>query len=158
MEDGRLLPLLPLSKPNLNDGEIGQFALQAVRKMTNYDYLNWQLQISEAQDYFTPKGWSDYYKAFEKTQIINSVLAGKMIVVAKPSGEIAIVNRGLLPNGTYVWRVEVPISVDYNIHNSEVNLQSGGLSSSSKVTLYIERVPNTLSAKGVAISRAVFEN
>lgn len=157
-EDGRLLPLIPLNKPNLDDGAIGAFALKAVRDLNNYDYLGWKTQILRGQNYFTPEAWKAYYQEFESTNILNTVEARKMIVVAQPSGNVVIENRGLGDDGVYLWRVAVPLEIRYVDHLSEQGGQTASLSSKGKATLYIRRVPTTLSPQGIAIRAYQFEN
>lgn len=148
-KDGRLLPLIPLSKPNVDDGVVGEFALKTVREVNNYDYLNWRTQITRAQQRFLPAAWKDYMSEFEATNIIKTVQDRKMIVSGMPSGSVAMVAQGL-NEGVYVWRVEVPIQIRYVAHADDT--QGGGtLGSEGVVTLYIQRVPLTVSEDGLAV-------
>lgn len=154
-EDGRLIPLIPLSKPNVDEGTIGEFALNAVRELNNYDYLGWKDQLPRAQNLFVPSAWKDYYKEFEGTNIIRTVLARKMIVVGQPTGDVKIENSGYNPQlQVFMWRVSVPIKINYVAHQE---IQQGQpslppLSSEGTVTMFIQRVSPTLSTKGIAIA------
>lgn len=157
-EDGRLLPLIPLDRPNVDDGVIGAFALRAVRDLNNYDYLGWRTQILRGQNHFTPEAWNTYFREFESTNIINTVEARKMIVIAQPSGNVEIENRGLGDDGVYLWRVAVPLDIRYVSHADGQPGQQAALSSHGRVTLYIRRVSPTLSPQGIAIRAYQFES
>lgn len=150
-EDGRLLPLIPLSQPNVDDGALGAFALRAVREVNNYDYLGWQTQILRGRPLFTPAAWNDFYKEFEASNIINTVEARRMIVVAHPAGNVEIENRGRGDDGVYLWRVAVPVQIRYIAHNQRADEAGSVLTTNGRVTLYITRVPTTLSPQGIAI-------
>lgn len=153
--DGRLLPLIPLNKPNVNDGVVGEFALQTIREVNNYDYLNWRTQLPRAQQRFVPDAWKSYMQEFEATNIIRTVQDRKMIVSATASGNVEMVNQGIV-KGVYIWRVEVPISIQYTAH-SEGNQATGSLASEGVVTLYIQRVPLTVSDTGLAVRSYQYE-
>lgn len=155
-EDGRLIPLVPLNKESVDAGTIGAFALRAVREVNNYDYLGWRTQVLEGQPYFTPNGWKAYMAQFEGTNIINTVEARKMIVVARPSGNYEIENKGVTDKGVFLWRVAVPIEINYVSHG-ETNKPVESLSSKGRVTLYIRRVPPTLAPQGIAIEAYQYE-
>lgn len=155
--DGRLLPLIPLNQPNVDDGVIGEFALKVVREANNYDYLGWKTQVARVQNYFTPAAWNRYFEEFSRTNIINTVVAKKMIVIARPSGSVEIENRGVLDSGIYVWRVAVPLEIQYVAHDDSAGQASAPLSSRGRVTLYIERVPTTQSPRGFAVRAYQYE-
>ena len=55
-----------------------------------------------------------------------------------------------LNEGVYVWRVEVPIQIRYVAH-ADATENAGTLSSEGVVTLYIQRVPLTVSGDGLAV-------
>lgn len=150
-EDGRLLPLIPLSEPNVDDGTLGAFALRAVREVNNYDYLGWKTQILRGRPLFTPAAWNDFYAEFEASNIINTVEARRMIVVAQPAGNVEIENRGRTDDGVYLWRVAVPVQIRYIAHNMRPDEAGSVLTTDGRVTLYIARVPTTLSPQGIAI-------
>ena len=150
-EEGRLLPLIPLSQPNVDDGALGAFALKAVREINNYDYLGWKTQILRGRPLFTPAAWNDFYDEFEASNIINTVEARQMIVVAHPAGNVEIENRGRDDSGVYMWRVAVPVQIRYVSHSLRADETGSVLTTTGRATLYIARVPTTLSPQGIAI-------
>lgn len=148
-EDGKMIPLIPLSEPNQSVGAINEFALQAVRKINRYDYYNWKEQITEAQAYFTPDGWNEYLQQFQAANTINAVLASRMVVSSEPTGDVRVVAQGRAPDAdkTYVWKVEVPIKIMYmaSTNAGDANSQTG------VITLTIIRIPTTINPKGIGI-------
>lgn len=156
-QDGRLLPLVPLSEPNLDDGAIGEFALKTIREVNNYDYLSWKTQVLTAQPRFLPASWKKYLEEFEATNIIRTVVDRKMIVIGQPMGSVEIQNRGRLDDGVYVWRVAVPIKIQYIAHADSTQRTNLQLASEGVVTLYIQRVAPTLSASGIAVRAYQYE-
>lgn len=154
-KDGRLLPLIPLNKPNVNDGVVGEFALKTIQEVNNYDYLNWRTQVPRAQRNFLPDAWKSYMREFEATNILRTVEDRKMIVSTTASGSVEMVNQGLV-NGIYTWRVAVPIRIQYTAH-ADGNQGLGSLGSEGVVTLYIQRVPLTVSDSGLAVRSYQYE-
>lgn len=152
-EDGRLLPLVPLNQPNVDDGAIGQFALNTVRELNSYDYISWRDQLLVAQPRFLPASWTEYRKAFDQSNIIKTVTDRKMIVLGRPTGNVEIENKGV-SDGVFTWRVAVPLEIQYVPH-AEANVgpgqAQGALSAKRRATLYIQRVPPTLSPSGIAV-------
>lgn len=153
-EDGRLLPLVPLNQPNVDDGAIGQFALNTVRELNNYDYISWRDQLLVAQPRFLPASWTEYRKAFDQSNIIKTVTDRKMIVLGRPTGNVEIENKGV-SDGVFTWRVAVPLEIQYLPHAESTAgsgpAQGGPLSAKRRATLYIQRVPPTLSPSGIAV-------
>ena len=153
-QDGRLLPLIPMNQPSVDDGVIGQFALDTITALNNFDYLNWQIQVNKAQNLFVPDSWQTYFQEFEATNIMRTVVERKMIVMGRPSGPVEIQNQGVGQDGVYLWRVAVPIVINYVGHNVERGSQRApatDLSSKGVVTLYIQRVPSALAPNGIAV-------
>lgn len=146
-EDGKVIPLIGLDKPNQSIGSINEFAIKAIRAVNMYDYINWRTQLLSAQQYFTATGWNNYLSQFQASNTLNSVNSFKMIVTSTPTGTPEQVG-GHAPDGTYAWRVVVPVKIDYISHkgaNSVTNSMTG------KVRLTIIRVPNTLNPSGIGI-------
>lgn len=150
-EDGRLLPLVPLNQPSVDDGTIGQFALNTVRELNNYDYMSWRDQTLVAQPRFLPSAWNEYRKAFDQSNIIKTVTDRKMIVIGRPTGNVEIENKGI-SDGVFTWRVAVPLEIQYVAHADATASQGpGALSARRRATLYIQRVPPTVSPGGIAV-------
>ena len=155
MEDGRLLPLIPLSKPNVNQAEIANFSLEAIRKLNTYDYINWVNQLNEAQFYFSSQGWKKYDEELQRVGTLKSVEARRMIVTVRPTGDVRPLKEGVTQSGVYVWLVEVPIRISYTAHVDQGG--KGGNVQVGKVTLTISRVPTTENPRGISIQIYKFD-
>ena len=148
LSDGRLLPLVPLDKPNMNQAGIAEFSLDAVRALNTYDYINWISQLNAAQQYFSPAGWKAYEEELLDVATLKAVEARKMIVSVRPAGDVRVMKEGLAGNGVYAWMVEVPVVIKYTAHTDG---QVGGNTQEGVVTLTISRVPTTANSYGVGI-------
>lgn len=157
-ETGNLLPLTPLDQPNMDRGAIGTFALEAVHALNTYDYINWRDQLAAAASYFSPNGWDEYQKLLAQSQTIQAVQSRKMIVSIKPTGQITVPQSGVNPAHIYIWKVEVPVEVDYTAHALTAQGQpDGGSKQVGTITLFISRVPTTVNPQGVAVQLYRFE-
>lgn len=150
LPDGRMLPLVPLDKPNMSQALVADFALEAVRALNTYDYINWISQFNEAQRYFSPQGWKAFDAELQGVATMKAVESRKMVVSVRPTGDVRVVWEGVAPNGTYVWKVEVPVSIKYTAH---IDMQggSGGNKQEGVATLTLSRVPTTNNPRGIAI-------
>lgn len=148
LADGRLLPLIPLDRPNVNQAKIAEFSLKAIHALNTYDYINWIDQLNEAQVYFSPAGWAGYEKEIMSVDTLKAVEARRMVVSVRPMGDVEVVQEGKAPNGVYAWRVEVPVLIRYTAHTGA---ESGGNTQQGTVTLTISRVPTTVNERGLAI-------
>jgi hypothetical protein len=104
-----------------------------------------------AQPRFVPNAWNEYRKAFDQSNIIKTVTDRKMIVLGRPTGNVEIENKGL-SDGVFTWRVAVPLEIQYLPHAEATSGQAQSpLAARRRATLYIQRVPPTLSPSGIAV-------
>lgn len=147
LADGRVLPLIPLDRPNLSQARLAEFSLEAIHALNTYDYINWIDQLNAAQVYFSPGGWMGYQEELMSVDTMKAVEARKMVVSVTPQGEVRVVQEGKI-SGVYAWRVEVPVLIRYTAHTGT---ESGGNTQEGVVALTISRVPTTVNERGVAI-------
>lgn len=153
--DGKVIPDIPLNKPNMNDGAIMEFALNAVRDVNMYDYANWQTQISNAMEYFTITGWNSYLLEFEKSKTINTVKKNRMVVNMQPTAPPSIIRQGeLASNGVYVWIVEIPTEIRY-ISNVDSTTKTNPINGVTRLTII--RTPTIDNPAGVGIQIYQFD-
>lgn len=151
-EDNRLVPLIPLNKPNVDDGVVSEFALDALASIGNYDYLSWKTQVNGGRDYFTGKAWKDYFQEFESSNIMNTVTLAKMIVRTETSGNIVFDSQGILEGeNIYLWRVSIPIKTYYVDHDPRYEGLGASLASEGTATFFIQRTSLVDSPKGIAV-------
>lgn len=150
--ENRLLPTVPLDKPNITNGEVGQLALEAVKAINTYDYINWKEELEKTEVYFTPKGWNAYWDQFKLIGTLNTITSQKMIVSIDITSNMTVPHQKVV-NGIYTWLVEIPVKITYYAHRKDApgnNIQTG------KIILQIERVPTTINPTGAAISSYIF--
>lgn len=151
--ENRLLPTVPLDKPNITNGEVGQLALEAVKAINTYDYINWKEELEKTEIYFTPKGWNAYWDQFKLIGTLNTITSQKMIVSIEVTSNMTVPHQKVV-NGIYTWLVEIPVKITYYAHKKDAagnNVQTG------KIILQIERVPTTINPSGAAISSYIFD-
>lgn len=150
-DDGHLLPLVPLSQPNVGRGDVGTFALEAIHAANTYDYINYRDQLNAATDFFTTLGWKQYNDQLDASRTLVAVQERKMIVSVQPTGEVTVPAEGVR-EGVYMWRVEVPVDIKYTAHSTLANgAVDPGNSQKGTVILFIRRVPTTTNPRGLAI-------
>lgn len=152
--DGRLIELLPLNRPNLDEAGIASFTLEAVRAVNTYDYINWRDQLNGAQVYFSPRAWGDYSAQLQSTGTINAVQARKMVVSIQPKGPVKLVNEGIPENGPYQWRVDVPVLISFTAHGvvgSDGSPSNGSNRQEGTINLLLSRAPPSVSSRGVVV-------
>lgn len=110
--DGRLIPMIPLSEPNLNDAAVLQWVATAVLSLYTYDFLNFRATFQNNEQYFTPDGWRAFLAGLASSRNLETVQQKKLTVQAVPAGAPIITHEGLL-DGRYAWQVQIPILVTY---------------------------------------------
>lgn len=146
-QDGRIVPLTPLSAPNIGREALLQWAVAATTKAFTLDFRHWRAQLQALQDYFTDEGYEAYLTALKQSDNISAVRERKLVVSAVTTRPPVILQSGVL-RGAYAWRVQVPVHIRY-----ESSSHQG--SDEVIVTLLIERIPTLTSSQGIGISQFV---
>lgn len=110
---GRVIPIRPLSEPYLTDANITAWVADKVIRAYAMDPKNYRQQISDMSGDFTPDGYQSYVRSLESSGILSFLVENLVVSSAIPTGVPLIVAQGTLPDGTYHWRVRVPVLVDY---------------------------------------------
>lgn len=144
-EDGRLIPMVALSQPNLSNPALMSWAAQAATETMTFGFSDYRRRLQESSRNFTKRGWESFTKALQDARIIESIEANSQVISAAPSGAPIIDWEGVL-NAQYQWRIQIPMVLSY---------ESGSLVRSEKwvVTLVIVRVPRLESPNGVGIAQ-----
>ena len=109
---GRLIPVVPVDRPNMTDDEVMAWAVEAVQKIYSYDFVNYHAQLQGAQKYFTAYGWMNYLRALTASNNVIALTERKMVVIAQVVSTPQLVMRGLL-GGAYAWKWTMPVLVTY---------------------------------------------
>lgn len=145
--NGRITPLYPLDEPNQSDSAVLQWANQAAIAAFTYNFVNYRDELQASSGFFTADGWTQFLNALQQSNNLDAVKAKKLIVSAVATRAPIILQKGLL-NGSYSWRVQMPILVTYQ-SASEFSQQN------NVVTMLITRVSTLNSPRGIGISQFV---
>jgi intracellular multiplication protein IcmL len=145
--NGRITPLFPLSEPNQSDSAVLQWANQAAIAAFTYNFVNYRDELQASSGFFTAEGWDQFLNALQQSNNLDAVKAKKLIVSAVATRAPIILQKGVL-NGSYSWRVQMPILVTYQ-SASEFTQQN------NVVTMLITRVSTLNSPRGIGIAQFV---
>jgi intracellular multiplication protein IcmL len=145
--NGRITPLFPLNEPNQSDSAVLQWANQAAIAAYTYNFVSWRKELQAASGFFTARGWKQFLDALQSSNNLDAVRSKKLIVSAVATQAPIILQKGVL-NGSYSWRVQMPILVTYQ-SASEFTQQN------NVVTMLITRVSTLNSPRGIGIEQFV---
>ncbi|EIJ75144.1 MAG: IcmL protein [Leptospirillum sp. Group II 'C75'] len=143
--DGRILPLVPLSRPATSDRSVVSWATSVATSAYSYDFVNWRKVLSGLSSDFTKEGFASFIGSLKSSGNLKLVSDNRMVASAVPTEAGVIVAKGLL-KGVYVWKVQVPILVTYQAAKSSV-------SQNLLVTLLIVRRSVLVHPKGLAVAQ-----
>lgn len=144
-EDGRLIPMVPLSQPNLSTPALMSWVAQATTEVMTFGFNDYRRRLQESSRNFTKRGWESFTQALQRSRIIEMVEVNQQIITAAPKGAPILQSEGLVA-GRYQWIVEIPLVLTYR---SGAKTSNTGL----LVTVTIVRVPRLESANGVGIEQ-----
>lgn len=144
-EDGRLVPMVALSEPNLSTPALMSWVAQATTEVMTFGFNDYKRRLQESSRNFTPRGWESFTQALQRSRIIEMVEKNQQVVTAAPQGAPILQSEGVV-TGRYQWVVQIPMILSY---------QAGSQSRSDSlmVTLVVVRVPRLESPSGVGIEQ-----
>ncbi len=144
-EDGRLIPMVPLTDPNLSTPALLSWVAQAASETMSFSFSNYRRNLQESSRYFTREGWESFSKALQQAKIIESIEENTQELTAVPRGAPILKYEGL-SGGQYQWQVQIPMVLTY---------VSGSKSRSDSwiITIVVVRVPRLESPNGVGIAQ-----
>ncbi len=144
-EDGRLIPMVPLTQPNLSTPALLSWVAQSTSETMSFSFSNYRRNLQESSRHFTRAGWESFSTALQQARIIESIEANTQEVTAIPRGAPILKSEGV-SGGQYQWVVQIPMLLSY---------VSGSKSRSDNwiITLVVVRVPRLESPNGVGIAQ-----
>lgn len=145
-EDGGIVPLVAVSQPFLSNGQVTNFAVEAVTRAMTMDFKNWRDDLNEASGYFQrPDGWSNFLKALEASGTLDFVRNKRLVSNAVANGA-TIVKSGVNEKGHYSWIVQIPLTITF---------ESASERSRENVLaeVVVSRLPTWESSRAVGITR-----
>ena len=146
---GRIIPLVPLSQPEFSNRTVIKWATARAVDAYSYDFVNWRERLTGIAKDFTTGGYNSFVGSLKASGNLSLAIKDKRVVSAAPSGAGVLVAKGLL-NGSYAWKVEVPIVVSYQVVRNTV-------SQNVLVTLLIVRRSLVTHPSGLAIAQFISE-
>lgn len=148
--DGRLIPMVALSQPNLSDAALLSWVAQATTETMTFGFHDYRARLQENSKYFTRRGWESFTSALQASRVIEAVETRQQVVSAVPSSAPIIISEGVV-GGQYRWIIEMPLVVTY---------KSGSSSrpDSMQVRLMVVRVPTLDNPSGVGIEQWIATN
>ena len=143
--DGRIIPIVPLSEPFRDQGEVAAWAQKTAQNVMRFDYIDYLARLQQVSDKFTPAGWDNFNKALKDSNILEAVKARKLVVSLLVNAAPDFHSVGVR-NGVYTWEVYMPVTVKFDGQES-VEPIIGTLK------LTIERVSTLQSADGISIAQ-----
>lgn len=144
-EDGRLVPMIALSEPNLSAPALMSWVAQASTEVMTFGFNDYRRRLQEASRNFTRRGWESFTQALQKSRIVEMMESNQQVVTAAPQGAPILESEGLVA-GRYQWVVQLPLVVTYQ---SGARTQTDSL----MVTVVVVRVPRLESPNGVGIEQ-----
>lgn len=144
-EDGRLIPMVALSQPNLSAPALMSWVAQSATEVMTFNFNDYRQRLQEASRNFTRQGWGSFTRALQNSRIIETVEQYQQIVTAAPRGAPILQSEGLVA-GRYQWIIKIPMVITY---------QSGSKTRADNlmVTMVVVRVPRLESPNGVGIEQ-----
>jgi len=144
-EDGRLIPMVSLTQPNLSNPALMSWVAQAATETMTFGFADYRRRLQESSRNFTRKGWESFTSALQAGRIIESIEANAQVITAAPRGAPVLQQEGEV-NGQYQWVVQIPMVLSY---------QAGSKTRTDNwiVTLVVVRVPRLESPNGVGIAQ-----
>lgn len=141
----QLIKWHPLSDPVFNNDYVLQWVSTAVQRAFSLDFVHWRQQLQDASVNFTDSGWHWFLSAFNKSGNLKTLVTLQMVSNASVTGAPEIQYQNVL-NGTYVWKISIPILVTYSNMQRTINQPM-------QVTLIVQRVPVQDNPNRIAISQ-----
>ncbi|WP_371436278.1 DotI/IcmL family type IV secretion protein [Polaromonas sp.] len=140
-ETGRVVPLVPLDKPYVNDSRVSGFAEECLRSSFSHDYENYRLTMNAAKNCYTSAG----AKAFEAAMdpMLDDIKNKR--VVMSSSMEPTVVVKSYILSGAVHWETQTPMTL-YRRGTREQLTPIRFL-----VTTVVERVPLDENVRGISV-------
>lgn len=153
--DGKLIALIPLNQPNMEDNALLQWATEAAVASYTFNFVNYRKALQDIRIYFTQNGYQYYIKALTESNNLDAIINKKFVASAAPTGapvilEKRIFKEGEAPGGVYGWTVQLPMVINYQSSTEQ-------LSQNIILDMLILRTSTLESPKGVGIASFVVQ-
>jgi intracellular multiplication protein IcmL len=148
--NGSLIEIQPLTEPLIAQETLLTWATRAAVTAYSFNFVDWQNDLNNAQQYFTATGFKNFVDALKASGNLDTVVAKRLVVQATVVDVPRIIQQGLI-QGRYAWKIQIPMLVKYT--SASENLRQPIL-----VTILVARVPTTQYPQGIAIAQFVVQD
>lgn len=145
---GKITELVALNRPIQNTNEVLSWASTVITNAYSMSFANYAAQLEDLKPNFTAAGWRGYEDALNRADFTKRLLSQQYVTTAVPQKAPVVIAEGLMPNGAYAWRLQVPILVTFQSASSNT-------SQTYNVETTIVRVPESDNPKGLGIAQIV---
>ena len=151
-EDGRLIPMVALSQPNMSDSAmVGWVAEAAIDTMT-FGYKDYRKRLQDSSVYFTPAGWESFTRALASSNYIERIEQESIMIDATLASAPRLLSEKVV-DGRYQWT----FSVELSLNLAATRRSTGRNSETRDVRVEVVRVPRLENPNGVGIASWQFE-
>ncbi len=142
--------LPPISQPISSKQDVVNWTARAITKAYAIDFGNWQAEMAQAKENFTPAGWRGFRTALDLSGNLQTIIRKDYVVSAVPTGVPVLLTSGLVGN-RFAYKLEMPLLVTYQDESGVVE------SLNLKVTIVALRVAGDSGSSGLGISQLIAE-
>jgi len=146
-DNGRLFPLIPLSRPYRKTADVIQYAKDTVNRSFTLDFMNFRQQLEDTRAGYTKPGFKSFLDSLTASGVLASVRERRMNMSI--SSSTGVLTKEGIEDGHYVWFVELPIEVKLAGQTSELPAQR------FLATVRVERVSTLDSIEGIGVGQIV---
>jgi len=108
-EGGKIIEIYPLDKPSHEETDVAAFGAETIRKSFTLNFVHYKNQMTELVGRYSEKGYEDYYKALNASNVLSSV-KDKRMNLDPEVGPGVIYSRGRI-NGVFTWEFQYPVTL-----------------------------------------------
>lgn len=146
----RVQGAVPVDQPYLSPPDMLQWVGENLPRAFNFDFNFYNDQLKDAQQFFTPNGWSVFQNHLNNYVSYNYVTSNKLFVSGRAGGAPFILNQGIL-SGRFAWWVQMPVIVKYESYTA-------GSSKILTMQVLVVRVSTLNNLNGVGIENVIVTN
>jgi intracellular multiplication protein IcmL len=142
-DSGRVVPVVALDKPYVNDSRVVSFAKECIERAFSHDFVNYRSTMTDSSQCFTPDGNREFVKAIEPH--IEELVKNRFVmsVNMRPPGVL----KAEPVSGIYTWSLETEMT----LHREGTTTRM--TPTKYRVNLLVERVGLEQDPRGLAVSR-----
>jgi intracellular multiplication protein IcmL len=146
-DDGRIVPIVPLSRPVMSSNALDNWVTTAVTNSLQISFSTYRSDLESSKQYFTDAGFRAFTSQITESQLLGSILANRYNEFAVMGGAPVLLSvpGAVDKTGAAYWIWQVPVSV--TLESADAKFTAG-----HTVTVTVVRVPQTDNPSGLGIT------